>query len=230
MIMEITYTYILKDKKLDIYKIGKTKNPPSRFQNLCAREEIVPIALISKDVEKDLHTLFDSNRMNINTKAESGRTEWFKYGGVFAEFIDTLDVEKTIPFLSAHYIIKSLVKKNRFKVLGYSSDWKFSQIGTGYYVTGYNMLKALKVIIDGEVSEEFEEYGDTFEGRSIFNKEFVEYISDNYEVYLTLEGNDVAFSDIKDDKSIISTVVFKKEKINFIMLIKKSIITKENYF
>jgi len=228
--MKKMFTYILKDKKLNIYKIGKTTNPPNRFRALCKLPEIVPIALIDADYESVLHEMFDSNRIILNDKVDSGKTEWFKSGGKFDEFIDDMDQTLTLPYMSPHILIDKLESVGKFKVYGYNSDWKFSQIDVGRYMVGTRVLEALNVIKNGIVLPDFEKYVDTFNSKVILNEEVIKYIVDNYDVGITEKGNEAIFNDIKDEKSIITNIKFKKEKTIFIILIKNSIIKKENYF
>ena len=223
-----TYTYILKDTKLDLYKIGRTKNPPARFQSLCALKEIIPIAIIDEDVESSLHEIFDDNRIDLNAKVESGKTEWFKRGGTFDAFIDSMDDAKSIPFLSPHYVVKELLNRKKFKILGYNSNWKFSQIDAAQYLVGYKILEILGVIEGGVISANFKDYGDIFKGKVIFNKEVIDYIAGSYEVFVTEKGNESSFGDLLKEEHKIGEAILKKDGITFIILIKKSIISKED--
>jgi len=166
----------------------------------------------------------------INTKAESGKTEWFKKGGKFDILIDKIDVGMTVPYISPSGLVDAFKAKNKFKVLGYSSEWQFSQISTAPYFVGYKVLEALGVIKDGIISKDFEDVADMFDRKPILNKEFVDMISNTYDVYVTDEGNTVALSDMRTEGSLSTSCYFNKEKVKFIILVKKSIIKKENYF
>ena len=228
--MKKTYTYILRDSKLNIYKIGKTTNPPDRFHSLCKLEEITPIALIDEDFENSFHELFDDNRIIINNKVESGKTEWFKKGGRFDSFLDTLNTDFTIPYLSPHALIEALDKKGNFRVIGYNSVWVFSQITAGKYIVGLKVLEKLDVIKGNNIEEDFISYADIFNNKVILNEELVDYLSDSYDIFITERGNEDSFSDLRTEDSLETKAYFKKEKIEFIILIKKSIIKAENYF
>ena len=72
----LTITYILYDPKHDIYKIGKTINLASRMKKLCING-IYKVYHININIERELHTRFDSLRIN-HPSAGDGHTEWFK--------------------------------------------------------------------------------------------------------------------------------------------------------
>ena len=137
---EIVYTYILKDIKRDIYKIGRTSDPHQRFKGLCKEGKVYPIALISTDVEKDLHEQFSSNRMFNKEYRGDGGTEWFARGGKFNDFIDSVDTGKTIPFITLHKMTKLLIKQGVIKVRDSIIEWELDKSKFGFYSIGITVL------------------------------------------------------------------------------------------
>lgn len=95
------YTYILKDLKRNLYKIGQSTNPKQRFRQLCIPGELIPIYLFDTNIEGALHKEYAEYRLKNHPKYIDGKTEYFSYGGRFAEFVNKLDV-KILPFYSPH--------------------------------------------------------------------------------------------------------------------------------
>lgn len=140
------YTYILKDIVRLIYKIGKTTNPHNRFKNLCVRGRVVPIALVSKDIEGVLHTMYADNRIFNEEYKHNGGTEWFKTGGKFDEFISGIDKGQVLPFITLHTLVIELMEENIMKANDSNTQWELSQSKLGYYFIGLEILLMLGYI------------------------------------------------------------------------------------
>jgi len=140
------YTYILKDKELGIYKIGRSTDPIKRFKSLCISDDIFPIALIPEDVEQDLHKMFKENRTVHAGFNHNGGTEWFKRGGRFNEFIDEIDDGTVIPHISIHNAIASYIKRGIIRFINGQVAAEVEEIDFGYHTLGTTLLSALKII------------------------------------------------------------------------------------
>jgi len=134
------YTYILKDTELDLFKIGKTRSPIARFRSLCRHGKVYPIALLSKDVEKQLHDMYKDNRVVHTGYKGNGGTEWFKRGGVFDEFIATVDTGKQIPYISVYGMVEHMLEHSIIIVENQSLLWELAQTDLGYYFMGLAIL------------------------------------------------------------------------------------------
>jgi len=141
------FTYILKDKELDIYKIGKTTDPSVRFKNLCTRGEVYPIAIIDEDVEKALHTMYNDNRIGTNAKATSGVTEWFKRGGKFDELLEKIDDGEEVPYITPHAMLKDMEERGNFTILGPGAMWEFDNIISGRHALGTAFLQNIGALL-----------------------------------------------------------------------------------
>jgi hypothetical protein len=133
------YTYILKDKKLGIYKIGRSADPHSRFRSLCMRGRVVPIALLNNDVEKKLHKEFEENRTEHKEFVGNGSTEWFKRGGKFSKFIDQLEKE-SLPYITLHSFIEELIAEGALTFSDASTSWEIDNMVYGYHTIGIKLL------------------------------------------------------------------------------------------
>lgn len=134
------YTYILKDLKLKIYKIGRTSSPHSRFQDLCIRGRIEPIALLKKDIELKLHQDFSDFRIDHPDKiVTSGRTEWFKGGGIFKDFTDKIDTGKSFPIISPHRMSEEWVEDDKIYV-DINTRWDMDADVLAYHKLGLTIL------------------------------------------------------------------------------------------
>lgn len=151
------YTYVLKDSKLGIYKIGKTKNPHGRFKSLCVRGIITPIALINRDVEKKLHRTYKANRVRHPYFKKNGGTEWFKPGGKFDKFIEKVDTGVSLPYITVHEMVTILREKNVIIIDDLSTKWEVDKNDYSHYMIGREILLMLKFI--------------TREGRKLSNKD-----------------------------------------------------------
>jgi len=134
------YTYILKDETLGIYKIGKTTSPISRFKSLCVLNKVYPISLLSKDVEKILHARFKANRVEHPMYKGNGGTEWFKRGGTFDDFIDTVDKGVRIPYITIYSLVEHMLVTSKLLFENQSLVWEVSQMDFGYYYLGVEIL------------------------------------------------------------------------------------------
>lgn len=135
------YTYILKDLERDIYKIGKTTEPHKRFKSLCRRGKVVPIALLSKDREKEMHEDYAENRIIHPDYPGNGGTEWFKRGGKFDKFINRIDKGLTIPYISAHGMVAELVEDGVIVIGDTNTEWEIKQNDFSFYLIGIEILK-----------------------------------------------------------------------------------------
>lgn len=109
-----TYTYILHDKVRDLYKVGQSSAPKSRFRQLCILQELVPIHLFDEDIERELHAKYKDYRLHRHPVYTDGKTEYFRYGGKFKEFIDDLSVQK-LPFYTPHSLVLQLEVENKVR-------------------------------------------------------------------------------------------------------------------
>ena len=76
-----TKTYLMKNKRNSLYKIGKSKNPKHREKTLQSQEpEISIVKIWNKDIERDLHIKYDEYRV---------RGEWFKLNKIQVKYICT---------------------------------------------------------------------------------------------------------------------------------------------
>jgi hypothetical protein len=113
---KLVYTYVLKDIKKNIYKIGKTADPHARFKSLCKKGRVMPIALVNKDIEGVLHKEYADNRIFNEEYKMNGATEWFKPGGKFDKFIETVDKGKFLPYITLHSMTKDLIEDNVIRI------------------------------------------------------------------------------------------------------------------
>jgi hypothetical protein len=104
------YTYVLKDRERNLYKIGQSTNPKARFRQLCIPGKLFPIHIFDEDIEKELHRKFKEERLAEHPVFYDGRTEYFKYGGKMVDFVDNLDIEE-IPFYTPHNLYLFLEDK-----------------------------------------------------------------------------------------------------------------------
>lgn len=144
---KLIYTYVLKDLIKLIYKIGKTTNPHSRFKNLCVRGRVVPIALVKKNVEEELHKRYAENRIFNEDYAHNGGTEWFKSGGKFDEFIKAIDKGQVLPFITLHSMIIELLEDGAIKISDSNTEWELAQSKFGYYFIGLELLLMLGYVV-----------------------------------------------------------------------------------
>ena len=133
------YTYVLKDLVQGIYKIGKTTSPSKRFNTLCVLGRVVPIALVEKDVEAELHKKFADNRV-VNDQAQGGKTEWFRPGGKIDKFISRIDTGGSIPYITVVRMVNHLLDAGALKYKDASVQWEIDQSETGKFYIGLEIL------------------------------------------------------------------------------------------
>lgn len=76
-----TKTYVMKNKRSGLYKIGKSNNPKYREKTLQSEEpNIVMIKVWNKDIEAQLHKEYKNFRV---------RGEWFKLNKIQVQYICT---------------------------------------------------------------------------------------------------------------------------------------------
>jgi hypothetical protein len=141
-----TYTYILKDIVKGIYKIGKTTDPHSRLSNLCFRGRVVPIVLLDKDVEKDLHIEYADNRTRNDDYQGNGATEWFRPGGKFDDLILLIDRGVYLPFITANSFVFDFIATNKIWIPSQTLKWELSQNGLNFYMIGLEILVMLDFV------------------------------------------------------------------------------------
>jgi hypothetical protein len=77
--------YLIHDETFDTLKIGRSKNPKSRLNQLqCATSNSLNILFVKKDLgskEKELHGLFDKLRLS---------SEWFKNDGQIIKYFNEI--------------------------------------------------------------------------------------------------------------------------------------------
>lgn len=74
-----TKTYLIKNRRNGLYKIGKSKNPLQREKTLQSEEpDIVMVKTWEKNIESDLHQKYKDYRV---------RGEWFKLSNVQVKYI-----------------------------------------------------------------------------------------------------------------------------------------------
>lgn len=143
---KLVYTYVLKDIKRNIYKIGKTADPHARFKSLCRKGKVLPIALVKKDIEDKLHKEYAENRMFNEEYKMNGATEWFRPGGKFDKFIETVDKGFFLPYITIHTMTKQLIEDNCIRLNDSTVEWELAQSTFGYYFIGLELLKMLGYI------------------------------------------------------------------------------------
>jgi len=120
------YAYLIKANKL--YKIGKSKNPEQRVKQLkTANPEVRLIAYGSGTTEKELHRLFNANKII---------GEWFK--------LSTNEVEKVIRLLDNTYKMEFKTTKTQQKKLNYTI--KFGKY-KGFKISDLTTNEELKYLV-----------------------------------------------------------------------------------
>ena len=198
------YTYILKDRDRGIYKIGKTKDPYKRFKSLCEVGKIAPIALIHKDIEKALHKKFSKNRVEHEDFKGNGGTEWFKKGGSFTDFINTVDTGKTLPYITPHMFSKFLVKSGSLRIADASLNWEIDDDKYAYQNIGINILHLLGYVSLNGKSLLSKDPGITFRNGSIaISEEVLFSIRHKYEMHMASVGFADGLRDSIDDNTTL---------------------------
>jgi hypothetical protein len=146
--MVMIYTYVLKDVDNDIFKIGKTSVPQTRFNKLCIKDRIYPIALYTGDFEKELHKEFKENRVDHPDKSMGGYTEFFKRGGKFDAFLSDIE-EVEVPYCRVTDLIKEMMELGKVQLSDPFILWDISNDKFGWYSIGKIVLEGLGKIKDG---------------------------------------------------------------------------------
>lgn len=200
------YTYILKDKELDIFKIGKTTDPAVRFKTLCSRGEVFPIAIIDEDVEEILHEMYDSNRIGNNTKATSGATEWFKRGGKFNEFIDKVDDGEEVPFITPHILMLEMQEKGNFDIIGPGAIWEFEMIKVAYHIAGLFFLRIIGALKENtyifEATKEYDEVINVFNNKVVLTDSFSKMLASSYTYTMSDSSGVERLKKMKNDGTV----------------------------
>ena len=215
---KLVYTYVLKDIKRNIYKIGKTADPHARFKSLCRKGKVLPIALVRKDVEDQLHKEYAENRMFNEEYKMNGATEWFRPGGKFDAFIATVDKGKFLPYITVHTMTKQLIEDNCIRLNDSTVEWELAQSTFGYYFIGLELLKMLGYIKKaGDILISENKHDVMLIGRraSVSDKVY-EDIRDNYMVCIAHKAKEGLIAENKRDisrlrKVTIETIEFDSE-------------------
>lgn len=183
------YTYILKDIKLGIYKIGRSNDPHNRFRSLCIRGRVVPIALVNNDIEKKLHKEFAENRTTHNDFIGNGSTEWFKRGGKFNKFIDTVEKEYSLPYITLHSFIEELLSDNIMTISDASTTWEISNMVYAYHTIGARLLYMVgKLGMVGEKIVDKNILGiSIIRGKIALSEGLIEEIKKNYTFFIAAD-------------------------------------------
>ena len=143
----MVYTYVLKDVDNDIFKIGRTANPQGRFDNLCVKDRIFPVALFVGDFEMELHKEFSDNRVDHPDKTIKGFTEFFRRGGKFDGFIEKFE-EAEVPYCKPTSLVKEMMEMGRVVMSDPFMLWDISNDKFGWYNIGRKLLQGLGKITD----------------------------------------------------------------------------------
>lgn len=213
----VIYTYILKDIENDIYKIGKTTAPLRRFKSLCIKDKVVPIALVAKDVEKELHELYKDNRIINEEYVRNGMTEWFKKGGKFTEFIKGIDNGRVLPYITIYSLFEYLLENTTVLMADQSTAWEISQEDLGYFFIMRRIMKALKMIkYSGGHFVPTKKFSDDIliiQKRISVNNNILDYITNNYDIFISTEKNDIIKHDRYKEEGYIATSVFLDKEV-----------------
>lgn len=214
------YTYILKDRLLGMYKIGRSKKPQGRFKALCRIGSIAPLALVERDIEKLLHTKFSEFRVSRADFKGNGGTEWFKGGGIFGDFIETIDKGTSIPYISPHSMTKHLLDEAVIK----SSDgcllWEMSEDKYAYHTIGLGILEALGHILTLGRTRTTKSAAVRFvKGKLLVTDELVSDIAKKYKIKVTREGSyNVAIQGLPEGTLVHRAVSGNKGPVEYILV------------
>jgi len=132
-------TYILYDKDTGLYKIGKSGQVDKRLRKLCI-QNIEPYNMFNGDIEAELHERFKENRV-IHPFVDDGKTEWFRFGGKFKEFIEDLG-KRDIPYLNPHNIYAGMDEESSVHY-----DRAQTEAELEYYEEYYKLKLGQKILI-----------------------------------------------------------------------------------
>ena len=227
------YTYILKDSKLGIYKIGKTKYPLARFKSLCVRGVITPIALVNRDVEKKLHAEYKENRVNHPDFDHNGGTEWFKKGGKFDAFIAKVDTGTSLPYITLHEMVTILLESGCIHVPDSSTQWEVDGHDFSRYKIGLELLHMLKFIErSGNSLTNKDKKNVLLMGKKIsVSEKLIEFIEKRFKVYLGIHRDSGVIKEMADKERYGSRlrriVLDKKEMLSEVFLLLNRVVLKK---
>lgn len=139
------YTYVLYDKKYDIYKIGRTSTPVDRFIKLGILDRIYPVALFPTDIELQLHHEFAENRVRHPEENEiEACTEYFEKGGKFTAFVDKVNENyKPLPYLTISSAIRVKEDNKTLILRDPLIRWALDDNLYSYHKIGLKVLQAM---------------------------------------------------------------------------------------
>jgi len=186
----MVYTYILKDEKLCLYKIGRTTDPIKRFKDTCIRGRITPFYLVAKDRELELHKKFKKLRVTHPENIE-GRTEYFKRGGVFTTTADWIDKRKELPYLSPLVLLEDLEKAGVVKYDSITIEFELESLNFGRYAL------ALKIIDNISTREDLKNVL-RIKRKVAVTEGFIKKILDGYKIRVSFtEGRKISIKGIE---------------------------------
>jgi len=200
-------TYILYDKRFDVYKIGRSKQVDKRLRKLCIKG-IEPYTIFEGDIEAELHERFKEYRINHPDKEIiDGHTEWFKFGGKFKEFIG--DTNKTTCYYLNTYSIYTGM--NELNLVEYDSPQTEHELE---FLDEYYKLKIGQklLILLGYIYYGPEGYGTNHPGISIkgykilMTKEVYNEIVGNYKVTIVNNRFKSAMNNIYKGKVLVRRI------------------------
>lgn len=210
------YTYILKDIQKNIYKIGKTADPHSRFKSLCVKGKVLPIALVNKDVEDILHAQYAENRIFNEDYKLNGATEWFRPGGKFDEFIATVDKGVFLPYITLHTLVIELLETKVIRLNDPSTEWELSQNKFGHYFVGLEILlmlgyvqKTKSTILPGNTKDVL-----LIGSRLSVSEEVMEDIKTNYNIFISTTIRSEIIKSNKVEGSRLRRVILKNNEFD----------------
>jgi len=157
------YTYILKDVDNDLFKIGRTSNPQVRFDSLCIKDRLYPVALFKGDHELELHKEFKENRVEHPDKTMGGYTEFFKRGGKFDDFVKKFE-ESEVPYCKPTALVKEMMEAGKVILSDPFMLWDIQNDKFGWYRLGNILLRGL-----GKLEDKGPKGGIVVHGKDISN-------------------------------------------------------------
>ena len=118
---ETIYSYLIEDKKNNLYKIGRSKNPINRFNSIKTSNPFVELIGVSFIDEKYLHSVYFKYRII---------GEWFNFSNeikdeVFKLFKPINKIsEKNKDYILHDYFINEFVILNEFLILEEQKNYR----------------------------------------------------------------------------------------------------------
>jgi len=210
------YTYVLKDIEKNIYKIGKTADPHSRFKSLCVRGKVLPIALVNKDVEDILHAQYAENRIFNEDYKLNGATEWFRPGGKFDAFIASVDKGSFLPYITLHTLVLELLETKVIQLNDPTTEWELSQNKFGHYFVGLEILlmlgyvhKTKNTILPGDKSDVL-----LIGSRLSVSEKVADDIKNNYSIFIATSLSSSILRENKKEGSRFRRVDLKSREFD----------------